>query len=78
MNPVRHGGAGVEDDRCLWQKKGVRNCEKQGVHRLNEEKENERLCFEVGLRRFKSRTAQEGAASEAGFAEKSTDNVPRR
>ena len=27
---------------------------------------------------FKSRTAQEGAASEAGFAEQSTDNVPRR
>ena len=39
-------------DRCRWQREEGGKGEKQGVHRLNAVKENERLCFEVGL--FKS------------------------
>ena len=75
IEPVR--GAGFAADRCRWQMQGGGKGEKQGVCRLSETRESRRLCFEVGLRRFKSRTAQEGAASEAGFAEQSTDKSPQ-
>ena len=42
---------------------------------MNAERESRRLCFEVGYRRFKSRTAQEGAAC---FAKQSADKSPLR
>ena len=46
------GSRGFAADRCQWQMQGGGKGEKQGVHRLNAVRENERLCFEVGLRRF--------------------------
>ena len=46
------GSQGFAADRCQWQMQGGGKGEKQGVHRLNAVRENERLCFEVGLRSF--------------------------
>ncbi len=48
------GSRGFANDRCQWQMQGVGEGEKQGVHRPNCMRESGRLCFEVGLRRFKS------------------------
>ena len=48
------GSRGFVADRCRWQEKEGGEGEKQGVCRLNAERESRRLCFEVGLRRFKS------------------------
>ncbi len=64
-NP-RAGGAGFAADRCQWQKQGGVKGEKQGVCRVNEERESRRLCFEVGASN-PSISAAKGLSKDSPF-----------